>query len=100
MLLQMLARAPVLKPQLPHTIQSVCLNNLPDIIPQLAMWDIPTNNVRAATFFRELQTLSPHHEGISQTGKSYNSSFSKWASWCAVRDRNPILGPISDVANY
>ena len=32
--------------------------------------------------------------------KSYNSSFKKWASWCAERDRNPLSGPISDVANF
>ena len=32
--------------------------------------------------------------------RSYNSSFNKWARWCAERDRNPISGPISDVANF
>ena len=32
--------------------------------------------------------------------RSYNSSFSKWARWCAERERNPISGPISDVANF
>ncbi|XP_065918856.1 integrase/recombinase xerD homolog [Dysidea avara] len=32
--------------------------------------------------------------------KSYNSSFGKWASWCAERNRNPFSGPISDVANF
>ena len=31
---------------------------------------------------------------------SYNSSFSKWASWCGERNRNPFSGPISDVANF
>jgi len=33
MLLQMLVRVPILIPQLPNTIQSVCLNSRPDIIP-------------------------------------------------------------------
>ena len=32
--------------------------------------------------------------------KSYNSSFGKWACWCGERNRNPISGPISDVANF
>ena len=32
--------------------------------------------------------------------RSYNSSFNKWARWCAERDRNPISGSISDVANF
>ena len=31
--------------------------------------------------------------------KSYNSSF-KWARWCSERDRDPLSGPISDVANF
>ena len=32
--------------------------------------------------------------------KSYDSSFGKWACWCDERDKNPISGPISDVANF
>jgi len=32
--------------------------------------------------------------------KSYNSSFDKWARWCSERDRDPLSGPISDVANF
>ena len=32
--------------------------------------------------------------------KSYNSSFNKWARWCEGWGRNPISGPISDVANF
>ena len=35
-----------------------------------------------------------------KSSKSYNSSFNKWACWCEERDRNPISGPISDVANF
>jgi len=40
------------------TIQPVCQNNLPNIIhvPQLAVWVISTNNVKAATFLRQQQT--------------------------------------------
>ena len=60
---------------------------------------ISANNVRVATFLRQLQTSSSHHGGISQK-KSCNSSFSKWASWCAEYDRNLISGRISDVANF
>ena len=32
--------------------------------------------------------------------KSYNSTFGNWARWCSERDRNPLSGPISDVANF
>ena len=32
--------------------------------------------------------------------KSYDSSFGKWACWCDEWDKNPISGPISDVANF
>ena len=67
MLLQMMVRVPTLISQLPDKIQSVCLNNLPDIIPQLAVWVISANNVRVATFLRQLQTLSSHRGGTSQT---------------------------------
>ena len=63
MLLQMLVRAPILIPQSPDTIQPVCQNNLPDIIPQLAVWAISANSVKAATFLKQLQILSSHHGG-------------------------------------
>ena len=61
LLLQMLVRIPILIPQSPDTIQSVCQNNLPDIIPQLTVWVISANNVKTATFLRQQQTLSSHH---------------------------------------
>ena len=32
--------------------------------------------------------------------KSYDSSFGRWACWCDERDKNPISGPISDIANF
>ena len=32
--------------------------------------------------------------------KSYDSLFGKWACWCDGRDKNPISGPTSDVANF
>ena len=35
-----------------------------------------------------------------KSSKLYNSSFNKWARWCEERDRNPISGPISNVANF
>ena len=44
MLLQMLARVPILILQSPDTIQPVCQNDLPDIIPQLAVWVISNNS--------------------------------------------------------
>ena len=35
-----------------------------------------------------------------KSSRSYNSSFSKWARWCEQWDRNSVLGPISDIANF
>jgi len=61
MLLQMLVRVPILIPQSLDTIQPVCQFNLPDIIPQLAVWVISANNAKAATFLRQLQISSCHH---------------------------------------
>jgi len=52
-LLQMLVRVPILLPQSPDTMQPVCQNNL-----QLAVWVISTNNMKVATFLRQLQTSS------------------------------------------
>ena len=37
---------------------------------------------------------------LSWRDKSYNSSFGNWARWCSERDRDPLLGPTSDVANF
>ena len=68
MLLQMLVRIPLLIPQLPDTVQSVCLNNLLDIIPQFAMWVISSNNGKAATFLNQLQILSFNHRGTNPQG--------------------------------
>ena len=35
-----------------------------------------------------------------KSSKSYNSSFGKWVRWCNQQGRNPISGPISDIANF
>ena len=32
--------------------------------------------------------------------RSYNSSFGNWARWCSERDRDPLSGPISAIANF
>ena len=36
----------------------------------------------------------------SKTSRAYDSHFKKWLGWCAERDRDPVSGPISDVANF
>ena len=36
----------------------------------------------------------------SKTNSSYNSLFSKWASWCEQRNRDPTAGPVEDVVNF
>ena len=58
---------------------------------------ISANNVRVAMYLFQAATDLDH---LSWTDKSYNFPFSKWASWCAEQDRNPISGPISNVANF
>ena len=35
-----------------------------------------------------------------KTQSSYNSAFSKWASWCQQRNRDPTFGPIEDIVNF
>ena len=36
----------------------------------------------------------------SKSQSSYNSLFHKWEGWCSQRKRNPIFGPVEDVANF
>ena len=35
-----------------------------------------------------------------KTNSNYGSSFSRWASWCHQRGRDPLAGPIEDVVNF
>ena len=35
-----------------------------------------------------------------KTQSNYDSLFSKWSCWCSQRNRNPIEGPVEDVANF
>ena len=63
MLLQLLINKPLLIPQSPLPIQSVCQNRVPDIMPQLAVWVVSGIGARVANFQTQLQTLScPHGE--------------------------------------
>ena len=34
-----------------------------------------------------------------KTQSNYDSLFSKWSRWCLQRNKNPIEGPVEDVAN-
>ena len=36
----------------------------------------------------------------AKSSQTYDSLFRKWASWCSERSRNPVSGPIADVANF
>ena len=36
----------------------------------------------------------------SKPQSSYNSLFQKWERWCTLRGRDPILGPVGDIANF
>ena len=35
-----------------------------------------------------------------KTTTSYENLFKRWDSWCKERDRDPIRGPVADVANF
>ena len=35
-----------------------------------------------------------------KTNSKYGSSFSKWACWCQQWDRDPLSGPVENVANF
>ena len=94
----MLVREPLFIPQSPKVIQSACQNNPSDITPQLAVWVVSGIDATEWPPFGTTDlVLSSWRDTFT---KSYNSSFNKWARWCEGRDRNPISGPISDVANF
>ena len=71
---------------------SVSINNIPDIIPQLATWIVFAN---IATFLRQLLSSWRDKFIIHK-----NSSFRKWASWCTEQDKNLFSSPKMDVANF
>ena len=100
MLLQLLVRVSILIPRLPDTIQSVWLNNLPDITPQLAM---PVNYIHQqceGSYLSQTATDLVLSSWMDKSTKSYNSSLRKRASWCAEWNKNPISDPISDIADF
>ena len=35
-----------------------------------------------------------------KTNSNYGASFSRWASWCQQRGRDPLAGPIEDIVNF
>ena len=35
-----------------------------------------------------------------KTLSNYNSLFLRWSHWCSQRNRNPIEGPVEDIANF
>ena len=76
LLLQMLVREPLLIPQAPKAIQPVCQNNLPDIIPQLAVWVVSGIDARVATFQKQLQISSCHHGGRNPPSRTIPPSIS------------------------
>ena len=99
MLLQLLVNKPLLIPQSPRSIQSVCQNRVPDIIPQLAMWVVSGIDAKVENFQTQLQTLSCPHGETSPHDHTIPPSINGLAGF-VERDRNPISGPISDVANF
>ena len=36
----------------------------------------------------------------TKSSQSYESHFQKWVCWCTERGRDPISGPVADVANF
>ena len=49
---------------------------------------------------RGISSQSSLHHGGEKTNSDYGSSFSKWASWCQQRGRDPLTGLIEDVVNF
>ena len=42
----------------------------------------------------------PRASWRDKSTKAYNSLFHEWECWCAQQDRNPISGPVVDIANF
>ena len=36
----------------------------------------------------------------SKSSQTYDSLFNKWVRWCGERSRDPVSGPVADVANF
>ena len=36
----------------------------------------------------------------TKSSQTYDSLFNKWVGWCSERHRDPVSGPIADVANF
>ena len=98
LLLQRLVRVPILFPMSSEMVQSV--SELP---PRHLTPTSRVGNIRKRCQRSHLSgtaadlVLSSWRE---KSSKSCESSFQKWASWCNEQDRDPICGPISDVANF
>ena len=97
-LLQLLINKPLLIPQSPLPIQSVCQNRAPDIMPPISCVSCIRDRCQNGKLSNAATDLVPS-SWRDKSMRSYNS-FNKWACWCAEQERNPISGPISDVANF
>jgi len=64
-------------------------------VPQLVAWPISGNPMHHEEFLHRVQT------SCSLRGETKPTpSFSRWASWCQQRGRDPLTGPIEDVVNF
>ena len=65
---------------------------------QLAAWPLSGDPAKKANYLEKLQAYSWHHG--DQNPSHYNSLFHKWERWCHSRGRDPICGPVGDIANF
>ena len=68
-----------------------------EIIPQLAVWPVSGKSTEATAFLLRLQNSCLPLGALRQ---SYESLFGKWARWYSERGRDPVSGPIADIANF
>ena len=65
---------------------------------QLAVW--PTSRICQAEKFSKQALELLLASWRDKSTKAYNSLFHKWEYWCVQRYRNPISGPVVDIANF
>ena len=69
-------------------------------VPELVAWPVSGNPSDHEEFLRRLRPSVLLASWRPKTQSNYDSLFSKWSRWCSQRNRNPVEGPVEDVANF
>ena len=96
--LEMLADYPRLIPPQEGLLQRGREQRITEMVPQLAVWPV-RERYRHNSFSAQASELMLA-SWRTKSSQSYESSFGKWARWCAERGRHPVSGPIADIANF